>query len=76
MIKLFRKLTDRLRSNDRLYAMKRFYVEYVITYKDDVAHYFAIEIFATSEADARRRLESDFKVNIHKIKESANGSSL
>ena len=68
MIQLFRKLTDRIRGYNRMAAMKKFYVEYEIRYQQDVAHYFAIEIFATSYEDARKRLNNDIKIQVVKLK--------
>jgi len=68
MIKLFRKLADRMRSYNRMRAMRKFYVEYEIRYKDDVAHYFAIEILAYSYEHARKTLDEDIQIKIVKLK--------
>jgi hypothetical protein len=70
MIQLFRKLTDRIRATNRLYAMRHYHVEYIITFKDEVAHYFAIEILAYSERDARKRIAEDIKIKVHQVKKA------
>lgn len=70
MIHLFRKLTDRIRNQDRLQAMRHYRVEYIIQFKEEVAHYFAIEILAYSERDARKRIAEDIKISVHSVKKA------